>query len=90
VNTRSLELGPEQLRLKGDPSQFPFKSTAELPPLEAIIGQERAVRAIDFGIDMPNQGYNIYAVGPAGSGRTTTDQGLSASLPGGRPSCARR
>ena len=72
VNTRSLELGPEQLRLKGDPSQFPFKSTAELPPLEAIIGQERAVRAIDFGIDMPNQGYNIYAVGPAGSGRTTT------------------
>jgi septin family protein len=39
--------------------------------LEQIIGQDRAIDAIDFGVDMPSQGYNIFAVGPAGSGRTT-------------------
>ncbi len=72
MDAKNFELKPEQLRRRSDPSLFSFKSTAELPPLEAIIGQERAVRSIDFGIDMPNQGYNIYAVGPAGSGRTTT------------------
>lgn len=71
MNAKNLELRPDQLRLKGEPSLFPFKSSAELPSLEEIIGQERAVRSIDFGIDMPSQGYNIYAVGPAGSGRTT-------------------
>jgi lon-related putative ATP-dependent protease len=85
VDAKNLELRPEQLRLKGDPSVFSFKSTAELPPLEAIIGQERAVRSIDFGIDMPNQGYNIYAVGPAGSGRTTTVRRFLSSRAAQRP-----
>ncbi|MHB0858926.1 MAG: Lon protease family protein [Anaerolineae bacterium] len=66
-----LELLPEQLRARTSPSAFPFSSTAELPPLDRILGQTRAVRAIDFGIDMPGQGYNIYVAGPAGSGRTT-------------------
>jgi len=71
VNDKDLELTPEQLRLKSAPSMFSFKSTAEIQPLDRVIGQERAVRAIDFGVDMPSYGYNIFAVGPAGSGRTT-------------------
>lgn len=71
MDARKLELDVAQLRHQTDPSIFAFKSTAELPPLQRIIGQDRAVRAIDFGIDMPGQGFNIYAVGPAGSGRTT-------------------
>jgi len=65
------ELQPEELRRTCDPSQFSFRSTAELTELSEIIGQERATRAIDFGIEMPCQGYNIYALGPAGSGRAT-------------------
>ena len=65
------ELSPEELRRTCDPSQFSFKSTAELSELSEIIGQERATRAIDFGIEMPCQGYNIYALGPSGSGRAT-------------------
>ena len=71
MNAENLELSPEQLRFRTSPSSFTFASTAELQPLQSIIGQDRAVRAIDFGIDMPSRGYNIYAVGPAGSGRTT-------------------
>ncbi|MHB1355412.1 MAG: Lon protease family protein [Anaerolineae bacterium] len=67
-----LELPPDQLRRFTDPTQFTFKSTADLADLEKIIGQDRAVRAIGFGVDIESQGYNIYAVGPSGCGRTTT------------------
>ncbi|TEU09969.1 MAG: ATP-dependent protease, partial [Anaerolineales bacterium] len=71
VEVKDLELGPEQLRVESDPSLFSFKSTGELQPLDRVIGQERAVRAIDFGVDMPSFGYNIFAAGLPGSGRTT-------------------
>ncbi|MBC8457071.1 MAG: AAA family ATPase, partial [Deltaproteobacteria bacterium] len=65
------ELSPEELRYHCDESQFDFESTAELPSLPEMIGQERALRAIDFGISIPSQGFNIYALGPAGSGKTS-------------------
>ncbi len=65
------ELRPEELRRTCDPEQFSFKSTAELTELSGIIGQERATKAIDFGIEIPCEGYNIYALGPSGSGRAT-------------------
>ena len=68
------ELPAEKLRRVCDPSQFEFTTTEELPELEEIIGQERATRAIDFGIDIPCYGYNIYALGPAGAGKMTTIQ----------------
>jgi lon-related putative ATP-dependent protease len=71
VSAHDLELAPDRLRRTTDPSAFAFTTTAELEPLGYVIGQERAVRAIDFGIDMPGDGYNIFAMGPAGSGRTT-------------------
>ncbi|HID85770.1 MAG TPA: ATP-dependent protease, partial [Anaerolineae bacterium] len=66
------ELAPEQLRRVCDPSHFNFKSTAELPPLEGIIGQDRAVRAVSFGIGIPSPGYHMYALGPTGTGKATT------------------
>ncbi|HJR79120.1 MAG TPA: AAA family ATPase [Anaerolineales bacterium] len=65
------ELSVEQLRRACDPSLFAFKSTAELPVLNKIIGQERAVRATTFGIDIQSPGYHIFALGPAGTGKTT-------------------
>ncbi|MBN1402134.1 MAG: AAA family ATPase, partial [Anaerolineae bacterium] len=71
MNLTNLELAPEQLRRTTNPESFAFESTAELTPLPHIIGQERAVRSIDFGVDMPSEGYNIFAVGPSGSGRMT-------------------
>jgi lon-related putative ATP-dependent protease len=69
--TQAHELTAEQLRRRCDPSQFGFESTADAPDLEGIIGQERAGRAIEFGIEIPYQGYNIYAMGPAGAGKTS-------------------
>jgi lon-related putative ATP-dependent protease len=65
------ELTTEQLRRRCDMAQSAFASTAEAPDLEGIIGQERAARAIEFGIEMPSAGYNIYAMGPAGAGKTS-------------------
>ncbi len=69
---RKRELSPEKLSYSCDLSQFKFQSTTELKPLNEVIGQERAVAAIDFGVDLKNYGYNIFALGPVGAGRTST------------------
>ncbi len=66
------ELSAEQLCRTCDPAEFNFKSTAELEPLTEIIGQPRATRAIGFGIEIPSYGFNVFALGPAGAGKTTT------------------
>lgn len=54
-----------------NPRIFKFTSTEEIKPLKGIIGQERAVRSLAFGLDIGNQGYNIYLSGPFGTGKTT-------------------
>lgn len=71
MDIKQLELSSAQLIRQDETIIYSFASTSELPPLQRIIGQPRAVRAIDFGIDMPNHGYNVYVVGAPGSGRTT-------------------
>ena len=65
------ELTADQLRRRFDPSRFAFKSTADAPDLEGIIGQERAARAIEFGLEIPYPGYNVFATGPTGAGKTS-------------------
>ena len=64
-------LAAEDLRHVCDPGQFDFKDTSELEPLAAVIGQERAVQAIDFGLNMKSAGYNIFVTGPVGTGKQT-------------------
>ncbi len=66
------ELTADQLRRTCAPADLSFQSTDELEQLNEIIGQERATRAIEFGLDIPSYGYNIYALGPSGAGKTTT------------------
>lgn len=66
------ELKPEELRWKCDPSIFEFESTEDLNPIEGIIGQERALKAIRMGVDLRSPGYNIYIAGLSGSGKATT------------------
>ncbi|MBX3043243.1 MAG: AAA family ATPase [Candidatus Kapabacteria bacterium] len=51
---------------------FDFKSTAELKPLDRIVGQERAIEAIRMGAELKAKGYNIFVTGLSGTGRTTT------------------
>lgn len=66
------ELSHNKLRYFCDPSQFKFKTTKELKPLSDIVGQDRAVAAIDMGVHIKNFGYNIFVVGPVGAGRSST------------------
>jgi lon-related putative ATP-dependent protease len=68
----SAELKPEQLYCDCAAGTFDFRTTAELPDLSQVIGQPRAVEAIRFGMGMRGPGYNMYALGPNGTGKTTT------------------
>ncbi|MFN8422167.1 MAG: AAA family ATPase [Anaerolineae bacterium] len=54
-----------------DPASLGFATTAELDALDGVIGQPRAVEAIRFGIAVRRPGYNIFAYGPAGTGKRT-------------------
>jgi lon-related putative ATP-dependent protease len=69
--TQPAELTAAQLRRRCDPAQFTFTTTAEAPGQETIIGQDRATRAIEFGMAMPYPGYNVFATGPAGAGKSS-------------------
>ncbi|MFA6147152.1 MAG: AAA family ATPase [bacterium] len=64
-------LNPEDLRKLCDPKRFRFASTSEIAPLTRIVGQARALDAIDFGLDMRSLGFNIYALGEGGTGKTS-------------------
>jgi predicted ATP-dependent protease len=63
-------LTAEQVRRACDPASFSFNTTADLPYIDAIFGQPRATRAIDFGVTMNAPGYNLFVMGPQGTGRT--------------------
>jgi len=51
-------------------------STADLQPLTQIIGQDRAVKALQFGLSMKDEGFNIYVSGMSGTGRKTAIVGF--------------
>ena len=65
------KLSSEQIRHVCDANFMRCKTTEELLPLREIIGQERAVRALKFGIGIRDHGFNIYVAGWPGTGRTT-------------------
>lgn len=62
-------LSIESLYQYCDISQFDFETTAELEDLSEIIGQSRALEAIHFGIGIKRDGYNLFALGPSGTGK---------------------
>ncbi len=68
---KKFELKPVDLRSTCDPKMFTFKSTAEVDPLDNVIGQERAVQAIEFGLNMKSPGYNMFVTGIEGTGKST-------------------
>jgi len=63
------ELPPDKLRWRCDPETIPFETTANAPLAEGVIGQDRAIRAIQMGLEVGAPGYNIFVVGLAGSSR---------------------
>lgn len=69
----------KHLRRRCDAAELDFCCTsADVPPLKNFIGQERAVRAMQFGLTMRSYGYNIFVAGPAGTGKTTYVQTVVA------------
>jgi lon-related putative ATP-dependent protease len=68
---KKFELKPADLRSTCDPKTFSFKNTAEVKPLDNVIGQERAVQAIEFGLNMKSPGYNMFVTGIEGTGKST-------------------
>jgi lon-related putative ATP-dependent protease len=54
-----------------DAKQFDFETTNDLETLSDIIGQDRALEAIRFGLGMSSEGYNLYVLGPPGVGKFT-------------------
>ena len=64
---RKFQVSAKDLTRKSDSALFSFKTTGELAPLDTVIGQERAVGAIDFGLNMKSPGYNIFVTGYEGT-----------------------
>lgn len=65
------ELLPGELYRPCDSGLFRFRTSAEVASLEEIIGQQRALDSIEFGLDMRAAGFNIYVLGDAGTGKTS-------------------
>ena len=65
------ELSADAVRWTCDPDTLGFESTAELERPDALIGQERAERSVEFGVDIRSPGFNIFAMGLPGTGRTS-------------------
>lgn len=82
------KLTAQQVRRRCDPSLLPFETTAELAPAAGILGQDRAVRALEFGLRVDAPGYNIFAVGPIGVGRSAAIARAAAAVAASRPPAA--
>lgn len=67
-------LDPSVLRQVCDPAWLPFETTAELPEFDGIVGQDRATEAVEFGVELRRDGYNLFVLGPPGIGKRTVVQ----------------
>ena len=74
------EVSSGDLRWRCDISYLKFKTTAEVSKLPHILGQSKAVHAIQTGLDMDFHGYNIFVSGASGTGRNTTVKHLLANI----------
>lgn len=65
------KLKSNQLYTKCDPKKFKFSSTAELEERLSALGQDRALSAVEIGINIQSKGYNLFCLGPEGTGKTS-------------------
>ena len=71
MRQKARRLTAAQARKRTDPRSLRCATSEDLKELTGFIGQPRAVKAFDFGLSAQNDGYNIFVVGPHGSGRTS-------------------
>jgi lon-related putative ATP-dependent protease len=69
ASKKNQTLPAESLYQICDLGQFDFKTTADLEPLDQPLGQDRALEAIEFGVDIEQQGFNLFVVGDSGLGK---------------------
>ena len=79
------KLSIESLRKTCESSVMLCQTTKELAPLGEIIGQERAVRALKFGLGIREKGFNIYVAGYPGTGRKTAVKNFVQEIASGEP-----
>jgi predicted ATP-dependent protease len=70
------KLRPDDLDVSIDPAELGFRTTDELEPLDQVVGQDRALRALDFGLAVRHRGYNVYVSGMTGAGKKQLIQRL--------------
>ncbi len=76
------------LRRVVDPAALGFKTTADLEPISGLIGQERALRAIEFGAEMKANDFNIFVLGPPAAGKATAVRAFLTEKAKGLPAPA--
>ena len=64
------ELSYNQLKATCNPNIFKFETTENLEPITTGIGQDRGIKALEFGLNVDIKGYNLYIEGPSGVGKT--------------------
>ena len=79
------KLSTNELHLTCDPASMNCKSSAEIGSTGTIIGQDRAVRAMRFGLDIQKKGFNIFVAGHPGTGRTTAIERFLDEIANAKP-----
>ena len=74
------EVPVEKMRWTCDPASIPFATSRDCPVCDEIIGQDRALKSLQTGLDIRSLGYNIFITGMVGTGRTTTIKQLLEKL----------
>jgi predicted ATP-dependent protease len=78
-------LAPSELYRRCPTADLGFETTAEVPDVDEIVGQDRAVEAIDLAISLNGPGFNLYALGPPGIGKATAIHHYLAGRAGAVP-----
>ena len=71
MTDKPIALAPSLTTQTIEAHSLPFTTTAEVTPFQGVLGQERAVNAIQFGVAMERPGYNIFVMGDTGTGRSS-------------------
>ncbi len=79
------ELSPEKLRLECPPDQVGCETSADLGPVDGIIGQDRALKALKFGVEMKGKGFNVYVAGPPITGKRPAARSFLENIAKTRP-----
>jgi lon-related putative ATP-dependent protease len=82
----TVALTAEDLRRTLDPAELPFDSTAQVEPLDGMMSQPRAGEALELALGIDAPGYNLFATGPAGTGKRSVLEAELRRRAAARPS----